>query len=1025
MLCPRCSTPNPDGAVTCTRCSATLSDADATYQLSPVDGSEAPTVATPEGFAREVAARSFILPEGLEIGSRYRIVRLLGRGGMGAVYRAYDRELDRDVALKIIRPEIAENPGTLERFKREIQLSSRVTHRNVLRVFDLGSADGMRFLTMQYIEGEDLGAVLGREGRLPVPRALAILRQIGEGLRAAHELGVVHRDLKPQNIMLDSAGTVYLTDFGLAKTLEQAGLTQQGAVVGTPYYMSPEQVKGEPIGPKSDIYTLGIILYLMLTGSLPYTGDSAYEVMIQRVRRPPRPAAELNPEIPLYLRRILARCMEIDPSLRYGSLDEVLADLASGTFHTTMRYEALRRRWLRPAAAGAAALVVVGAVGLWFAGRERDARREDAEGSGSAVTSPPVLGVVRFENRTGDSSLDWYGEGVARLVTDSLAQSRHLQVASVDRIESLRARAPDRAALSREAAAAGIGFLLTGEIFPGQEGVTLATRLTETRAGRELASRRIDGLPPGKLLAASDEIAMAAKKGLGVPPTEGVDVFAADFATRNPAAYESYIAGLRALTDYDYPQAERFFASALEKAPDYTMARYRLAHVQASAGRTEEGLRNIQRAVAEAARLPDREQRYVRAAEAYFSRRYDEAARAYRELIQRYAYEIEARNLLSQLLLETGKHEEALEEAKQLARLAPEDHIAWSMLGSAHLALKHFNEAVVTFRRYVELQPESPNAHHLLADSYRCQGELDLAAQEYANALAADPGFHYATTALATVEALQGRSAEAERRLAALVKNERTLPVHRIDAAFPLAYLRRAEGRFAEAEAVLSQLERTIAAEKVRESLALSVRGTSQLERGDASGAKRLIATAIERSPGVPTRYLFAQGLLEISTGKTTDARRTAVKILEGALPPENPDRTEEKAAAYLKGMALLSETQPEEARAELERAVALSGYEYGIYRLGLARSYLAAGRLPEAMAAARQAAAPLDPVDPRLDLELDRRRALLLLAETQLAMGRPADAAAAARSLTALWGRAEPGWPDIAQARRLATAGR
>jgi tetratricopeptide (TPR) repeat protein len=883
----------------------------------------------------------------------------------------------------------------------------------------------LRFLTMEYIEGEDLGTLLHREARLPVARAVDIFRQICEGLRAAHEQGVIHRDLKPQNVMLDAAGTVYLTDFGLAKTLQQAGLTQTGAVMGTPHYMSPEQVKGQPIGPKSDIYSLGIILYEMLTGKLPFRGDSAYEVMIQRVQHPPRPAAELNPEIPSYLRRILARCMEIDPQLRYGSLDEVLADLTSATFRTTLRYEALRRRWLRPAAAGAAALLLVGGIGWWLASRSETSGPGRKSAARATVSALPVLAVVPFENRTGDASLDWYGEGLARLVTDNLTQSRHLQVVSADRIEALRRRARDRAVLLREAAAAGVGFLMTGEMFPGPGGLTLAMRMTETKAGRELAARRIDRLAPAKLLAVSDEIATLAKKGLGVPPTEGVDVFAADFATRNPAAYESYIAGLRALTDYDYPRAERFFAAALDRAPDYTMARYRLAHVQTSTGRTDEGLRNIQQAVTEAARLSDREQRYVRAAEAYFSRRSDEAARAYRELIERYPYEIEARSLLSQLLLETGKNEEALEQAKLLARLAPENHIAWSMLGSAHLALKNFSEAVLALRRYVELQPKSPNAHHLLADSYRCQGELDLAAEEYGGALAADPGFHYATTALATVDALRGRFDAAAPRLAALVSDQRALPVHRIDAAFPLAYLRRAQGRFGEAAEVLARLQGPISAEKVRESLALSVRGTSQLELGHFSEAKRLIESSIERSPGVPTRYLFARGLLEISGRKTEEARRTAAKILEGALPSGNPDRTEEKAAAYLKGMALLSEGRPGEARDELSRAVALSGYEYGIYRLGLARAYLAGRQLPEGMAAARQAAAPLDPVDPRLDLELDRRRALLLLAETQKAMGRSGEAAVAARELLGLWGHADPGWPEAAQARRLATGGR
>jgi serine/threonine protein kinase len=227
------------------------------------------------------------LPEGLRIGSRYRIRRLLGIGGMGAVYRARDEELDRDVALKLIRSEIADNPAALERFKREVQLSSRVTHKNVLRVYDLAESDGVKFLSMQFVDGVDLSTVLKRDGRLPVARFVRLWRQILEGLRAAHEQGVVHRDLKPQNVMVDATDRVYVTDFGLAKSLEQSGVTQTGAIVGTPYYMSPEQVKGAPVDHRSDIYSAGVLLYEMATGRLPFTGATPYEVMAQRLQKAP------------------------------------------------------------------------------------------------------------------------------------------------------------------------------------------------------------------------------------------------------------------------------------------------------------------------------------------------------------------------------------------------------------------------------------------------------------------------------------------------------------------------------------------------------------------------------------------------------------------------------------------------------------------------------------------------------------------------------------------------------------------
>jgi tetratricopeptide (TPR) repeat protein len=982
-----------------------------------------PTMASPASLKEWIKSRptggvptSATLPEGLQIGRRYRIRRLLGVGGMGAVYRARDEELERDVALKLIRADIADNPAALERFKREIHLSSRVTHRNVLRVYDLGESEGVRFLTMQFVEGEDLATLLRREGRLPIERLTRIFRQILEGLQAAHEQGVVHRDLKPQNVMVDAADNVYVTDFGLAKSVDQSGMTQTGAIVGTPAYMSPEQVKGATVDHRSDIYSAGVLLYEMATGTLPFVGASAYEVMAQRLQRAPRPAAEINPDLPQYLRRVLERCMAVDLTARYLSVGEVLRDVESGRFHTTLRFEAIRRRWLKPVAVAAAVALLLGGA-VWLS-RSRSLTSRDP---GARSPALPVLGVVPFENRTGDRTLDWYGEGVARLVADSLAQSRNLRIVSTDRSAALRRDHPDRAALQKAAAANGIGYLLTGDILPGPGGPTISARLSETKDGHELAAGRADALSSSTLVASADRVALVAKKGLGLPPTEGVDAYGADFVSRNPEAYESYVAGLRAVNEYRYPDAQRAFETALSKAPDYAMARYWLATVKAASGRTDEALSDIRSVASQASRLPDREARYVRAAEAYFERRYPEAEKAYRELIAAYPYEIEARRLLAFVLLDVNRPKEAVAAAQELARIAPESHVPWSILGTAHLATKDFNQAVLDFRRYVELEPGSANGHHLLGDAYRSQRELDLAAQEYEKALTADPSFHYAAVALATVDAMRGRTQESEKRLSALAADSSALPVHRIDAGLALAAVERASGRFRESVRTLAALEKPIAEEKIREAQALSERGTALAELGQAAQARRLVALAIEKSPGVPTRYLFARGLLELRDGKLDEVRRTAAAILEGALPPEDPDRTEEKAAAYLRGRALLAEKKPEAAIEELSRAVTLSGYEYGIYRLALAEAYLAARRLPEALAAATQSGAPLDPVEPRLDLELDRNRSLLTQAEARKALGRTEESRDPARQFLKLWAAADPNLPDLARARRLA----
>ncbi|HLJ74142.1 MAG TPA: protein kinase, partial [Thermoanaerobaculia bacterium] len=351
--------------------------------------------------------------ENTALGERYHIVQRLGEGGMGEVFLARDRELDRDVALKVIRFDLSSHPAILERFKREIQLSSNVTHKNVLRVYDLGEAGGVKFLTMQYVEGSDLSTLMRRDGRLPLPRVVDIFRQMCEGLQAAHDQGVIHRDLKPQNIMIDQRGRVLITDFGLAKSVEYGTLTEAGKVIGTPHYMSPEQVKGVALDNRSDIYSLGIILYEMLTGSLPFTGSSAYEVMIQRTTRTPRPASDHNPKIPRYMLKILDRCLQPDPNLRYASTAEILRDLDSQTFHSSLQYR-VRRRSRLAAIIGSIVVVaiIVGAIvgsRAWIASHQRAAE---------AAHKPVSVLIADVSNNTGDAVFDGTIEPVLTLALE-------------------------------------------------------------------------------------------------------------------------------------------------------------------------------------------------------------------------------------------------------------------------------------------------------------------------------------------------------------------------------------------------------------------------------------------------------------------------------------------------------------------------------------------------------------------------------------------------------------------------------
>jgi serine/threonine protein kinase/TolB-like protein len=339
--CPICRTSNPSGSSVCTKCSTPIDLA--TILIDPASSRDAPASGDPEATMAAVAdagATGWSVPiqkkpsnptvaleAGAMLGDRYEIIKSLGEGGMGAVYKARDRELDRLVALKVIRPELAGHPEILRRFKQELILARQVTHKNVIRIFDLGMADGRKFITMDYIEGRDLKSILVERTKIPPAEAVPIIKQICRGLEAAHTEGVVHRDLKPQNIMVDAAGRVWVMDFGLARSMELAGMTRTGALMGTPDYMSPEQARAEKVDARSDLFSLGIIFYEMVTGILPFQAETLMATLLKRVQERAAPPCELDPAIPRQVSDVVMKCLEVDREKRYQTTGEMLADL--------------------------------------------------------------------------------------------------------------------------------------------------------------------------------------------------------------------------------------------------------------------------------------------------------------------------------------------------------------------------------------------------------------------------------------------------------------------------------------------------------------------------------------------------------------------------------------------------------------------------------------------------------------------------------------------------------------------------
>lgn len=627
----------------------------------------------------------------------------------------------------------------------------------------------------------------------------------------------------------------------------------------------------------------------------------------------------------------------------------------------------------------------------------------------------PIVAVDSIRNVTGNPEIDWYSEGLANLVRDNLTRSRFLRVVSPLKWKTIVGDAVDEAEIARRAEEEGIGFILSGEMLMTRQGITVSSRLTDSAGGVVLSSRQVEGLTPESLLTAAGPLATQVKQGLNVPRAEQVDIFAADFATSNLSAYESYIAGLEYFLNYEYKQAEQAFRAALELAPDFAVARYRMAYIQAVTGRTELAIRNMEQAL-QSELLADRERRYIEAALALFRREYESAAEQFEALLEDYPFEVEAREMLAKAYWGQYRHEEAVREMEMLAAEEPQNKVIWNSLGWYLLSMGEFERAQPALERYLRLAPDDASSHTLLGDSLRFQGDFSGAREHYHEAMELDPDMREVASNLATIDYLEGNPEKAMENFRAIVENENLIIRERLDAMFPLASLLAARGNFSSAIAMLQRFAVELKEEQVRLAMATSMEALFQLEQGNVESAKELAASAIQLSPGVPTRYLFARGLIELRTSDFARVASTAQEISSHALPPENTDRTEEKAAAYLNGMALLGKGELSAAKIELEKALSLEGYAYAIYELGMARLLSQQGQTEKALQLSSEAIVP-DPGDARIDLEPQRVRAILLRAEIHRAAGDADQARVAARAFLDRFDQAQATHP----ARQLA----
>jgi serine/threonine protein kinase/tetratricopeptide (TPR) repeat protein len=787
MKCPRCDFVNPADSKFCKECGT---------QLILPDGFQVSKTMTLETPAEE-------LTRGIVFAGRYEIIEELGAGGMGRVYRAFDKKIEEEVALKLIRSEIAAEKRTVDRFRNEIKTTRKITHKNVCRTHDLGEEGKSLFITMEYVRGEDLKSLMRRTRVLAAGTAVSIARQVAEGLGEAHRLGVVHRDLKPGNIMIDKDGNAKIMDFGIARSLARAGTTAEGAVIGTPEYMSPEQVEGKPADQRADIYSLGIILFEMVTGRAPFEGDTSLAIAHKHRYEPAPDPRTLNPQIPDELGHTILRCLEKEREVRYQTTEELLSELVTveavlpiferltpglpatkrkpGT-SKTITVNFTMHKLIVPALVLVA--VVVMAIILF---------RPTSKGPPiPAPTGPPSIAVLPLTDLSSEKDQAAQAEGIADTLLVSLAMVDGLDVRG--RHSSFQFTAQDNPQVIGSKLNAD--YLVIGSFLKSGDHIRITVQLIDSATGTPIWANKFDG-GAGEIFNIQDRISSTIISRLNVELVGDERKALEKRYTSDPEAYELYLKGNYAERGFanDVLSAILFYLEAARKDPAFVLAYVALARCHKIIGFDYDGFpkethyKQSKEALDKAFAL-DSENGEAFAVRAGLKFSYENdrtgADRDYQSALQLSPKSLFVLKDHSKYLFTKGEMDGFLSNAKQIIEIDPLDPTGYYLAGVAYYGLRRYEDSIGSYLKALEVDPGWWGAHGWSTYTYLAQRKFGKA-REAAKHLEHQSPDDYLFL-MAVIEASLGDRGEAEKHKKALDDYSRSVYKKPVDPIYDAAY---------------------------------------------------------------------------------------------------------------------------------------------------------------------------------------------------------------------------------------------